>query len=116
MQIMSQFVVKLAYTDRRCFYNIPPHWTVKYAFLRIRDYIVEDFDIDNAFELVHVDSIPHSYTDQLEEYKGQPHIYLDSGELVGNYFNNVELNTFYIKRIECEDYETHNGCIERVAI
>ena len=112
---MTTFIFKLAYTDIRRFYNIPPNWTVKYAFLRIRDYIVEDLDIDNTFELVHVDRIPNSYTDQLEEYKGQSQIYLDSADTIGNCFDNNVDNTFYIRHIECENYETHNGHIERIS-
>lgn len=116
MQILLRFIFQLANTERRCIYNIPPNWTVKYAFLRIRDYIVEDFEIDNAFELVFsAGSVPNNYTNQLEDYRCQYHNYLDSTELVGNYFKNTPIK-LYVKRIEDEDYETQNGCIERVAI
>jgi hypothetical protein len=110
---MTNFIFKLAYTDTRCFYNIPPNWTVKYAFLRIRDYIVEDFGIDNTFELIHVDSIPDTYMCKQEEYNGQSNNFLDSADTIGNSFNIDLPNTFYIRHIECDNYETYNGRIER---
>ena len=113
---MTRFIFKLAYTDLRRFYEIPANWNIRYAFLRIRDYIVEDFNIDNSFEFIHVDSIPETYTDQLEEYNGQSHILFESTETIGNYFNNAGPNTFYIRYIECENYEINNGRIERVEL
>lgn len=110
---MALLVFKLVYTDTRHYYNIPSNWTVRYAFLRIRDYIVEDFGINNAFDLVHVDKIPRSYTDTPEEYSAMTHTFLESTDTIRDSLYKKRTNSFYIRPIECENFELTNDGIER---
>jgi len=107
---MIKFVFKLVYSDERYAYNIPSNWTLKYMFLRIRDYIVNDFSINNAFEFVCVDEIPLTYMGAYEEYNSITNNMLNDNDTVGNYFNSP-VNTFYIRPLEDTDYETNNGNI-----
>ena len=112
---MVRFRYKLAYTDISFTYDIPGGWNIEYAFLRIRDYISNDFDIPNCYEFVCVDDISHRYTGRLEEYYA-----VDIGLLYGNTINEVygtrELNTFYIRLLvgNVEDFENINGRISLI--
>ena len=107
---MIKFVFKLVYSDERYAYNVPSNWTLKYMFLRIRDYIVNDFSVNNAFEFVCVDEIPLTYMGAYEEYASITNNMLNDNDTVGNYFNSP-VNTFYIRPLEDTDYETNNGNI-----
>ena len=66
---MVVFTFKIAYTEDKISYDIPNSWNTKYAFLRIRDYIVDDFNLNNCFEFVYVNGIPLSYNGVMEEYE-----------------------------------------------
>ena len=112
-QFMTLFIFKLVYTDICYSYNIPSVWTIKYAFLRIRDYIVADFGIDNAFEFVHIDRIPPNFHNASEEYISMSSTLLDSTDTIRDHFYKKKPNAFYIRQIECDNFEEINGTIER---
>jgi len=46
------FRFKICFTNPSVTYDIPDHWTLEYAFARVRDYICEDFNIPNTFHIV----------------------------------------------------------------
>jgi hypothetical protein len=110
---MTLFIFKLVYTDIYHSYNIPSNWTANYAFLRIRDYIVDDFGINNAFEIVHIDKIPNYYIGQAEDYNSLSRNLLDSVDTIRDHFYKKRPNSFYIRQIECDNFEATNGSIER---
>jgi hypothetical protein len=114
MQIMTLLVIKLVYTDICHYYSIPSNWTVRYAFLRIRDYIVEDFGVNNAFDFIHTDRIPHTYNDKPEEYSALTHTFLESTDKIRDHLYKKKLNAFYIRPIECNSFEVINGTIQRI--
>jgi hypothetical protein len=107
------FVFKLIYTDISHSYNIPSNWSVKYAFMRIRDYLASDFGVNNTFEFAHVDEMPQSYNQHSHIYLVSQ-TFLDSTDTIENHFNNAKPITFYIRHIECDNYEATNGSIERI--
>jgi len=112
-QFMTLFIFKLVYTEIYYSYHIPSDWTVKYAFMRIRDYIVDDFGINNTFEFVHIDKIPQSYNNPAETYNSLSHNLLDSTDTIRDHFYKKRPNAFYIRQIECDNFEAINGTIER---
>jgi hypothetical protein len=111
---MTVFIFKLVYTDVSHQYDIPQHWTVKYTFLRIRDYIVEDFDINNAFEIVDVNHIPDSNNKPSEECDCLSPTFLDLPHRITEHFYKRRDNVFYIRPIERYNYEETNSSIQRV--
>ena len=106
---MVIFTFKIAYSEDKISYDIPNSWSTKYTFLRIRDYIVEEFDINNCFEFVYVDGIPISYNGVMEEYDGMNHTLLNNTNPLVDDFREDHIHTFYIRFIEAEDYEDVNG-------
>jgi hypothetical protein len=112
-QFMTLFIFKLVYTDIYHSYNIPSNWTVNYAFLRIRDYIVDDFGINNTFEFIHIDKIPQYYNNRAEEYISMSSTLFGSTDTIRDHFYKKIPNSFYIRQIECDNFEAINGTIER---
>jgi hypothetical protein len=103
------FIFKLANTDISHSYNIPSNWTVKYAFMRIRDYIVSDFGVNNTFEFAHIDKMPYKPS----QIYLVSQTFLDSTDTIRDHFNNAMPIAFYIRHIECDNFEEINGSIER---
>lgn len=112
---MVVFTFKIAYTNQKESYDIPNSWSLKYTFLRIRDYIVEDFNINNCFEFVYVDDIPVSYNGVMEEYDSMSNTILNSTNHLSDSFREDHIHTFYIRFIEDEDYESTNGYITEIS-
>jgi len=111
---MILFMIKLVYTDTCYCYNIPPDWTVKYTFLRMRDYIVEDFGINNTFEFIHIDIIPSSYRGKPEEYSELTQNFSENTDAISDHLYKNRQNNFYIRPIETDNFELTNGNIERI--
>lgn len=106
---MVVFTFKIAYTEDKISYDIPNSWSIKYTFLRIRDYIVDDFNINNCFEFVYVDGIPLSYNGIMEEYDVMTPTLLNNTISLSDTFREDRIHTFYIRFIEVADYEDING-------
>ena len=108
---MVSFTFKLAYTEYTKSYEIPDIWSTKYTFLRIRDYIASDFDINNCYEFVYVNSIPSSHGGAMEEYDAMSFALLNNENRIGDTFREDYIHVFYIRFIEEYDYEELNGRI-----
>jgi hypothetical protein len=108
---MVVFTFKIAYTEDKISYDIPNSWNTKYAFLRIRDYIVDDFNLNNCFEFVYVNGIPLSYNGVMEEYDVMDLTLLNNTSSLCDNFREDHIHTFYIRFIEESDYEDVNGRI-----
>lgn len=106
---MVVFTFKIAYSEDKISYDIPNSWSTKYTFLRIRDYIVDDFNINNCFEFVYVNGIPLSYNGVLEEYDAMNPTILNNANSLSDNFREDRIHTFYIRFIEAADYEDVNG-------
>lgn len=108
---MLRFSFKLVYSDESYMYDVPSNWTIKYMFHRIRDYLVQDFGITNAFEFIHIDSIPTSYTGAFEEYESVSNDIITDNDMICNYFSGNRINAFYIRELENSDFEMIYGRI-----
>lgn len=106
---MVVFTFKIAYTEDKISYDIPNSWSIKYTFLRIRDYIVDDFNINNCFEFVYINGIPLSYNGVMEEYDVMTPTLLNNTNCLSDTFCEDRIHTFYIRFIEVADYEDING-------
>ena len=104
------FRFKICFTNPSVTYDVPEHWTLEYAFTRIRDYLCEDFEIPNTFHIVPGPLLQNiGYTDIAERHppfdmRG------DEQRLLSNYFNfGNSVYMFYIRPMDEPD-----GIIEHV--